>query len=88
MKVLEKHPERYDTGINILSGGRAQKIRKQIVQTFVKPGMEIFDIGCGTGSLIIDAATAGARITGVDISTGMLTVAQKRVAHNGLQDKR
>ncbi len=30
MKVLEKRPERYDTGINILSGGHAEKIRKQI----------------------------------------------------------
>ena len=74
MKILEKRPERYDTGINILSGGHAEKITKQIVQTYVKPGMEILDIGCGTGSLIIDAAKAGARITGVDISTGMFCV--------------
>ena len=87
MKILEKRPERYDTGINILSGGHAEKIRKQIVQTYVKPGMEILDIGCGTGSLIIDAAKAGARITGVDISTGMLAVAQKRIANKGMKDR-
>jgi demethylmenaquinone methyltransferase/2-methoxy-6-polyprenyl-1,4-benzoquinol methylase len=87
MKILEKRPERYDTGINILSGGHAKKIRKQIVQNYVKPDMKILDIGCGTGSLIIDAAKAGARTTGVDISTGMLAVAQKRIANNRMWDR-
>ena len=85
MKILEKRPERYDTGINFLSGGHAKKSRKQIVQNYVKPDMEILDIGCGTGSLIIDAAKAGARTTGVDISTGMLAVAQKQIADNGMK---
>ena len=87
MKILEKRPERYDAGINILSGGHAKKIRKQIVQNYVKPDMKILDIGCGTGSLIIDAAKAGARTTGVDISTGMLAVAQKRIANNRMRDR-
>ena len=87
MKMLERRPERYDTGINILSGGHAQKIGKQIVKNFVKPDMDILDIGCGTGSLLIDAANAGARATGVDISKGMLAVGQKRIADNGLKDR-
>jgi demethylmenaquinone methyltransferase/2-methoxy-6-polyprenyl-1,4-benzoquinol methylase len=87
MKMLERRPERYDTGINILSGGHAQKIRKQIVKNFVKPDMDILDIGCGTGSLLIDAANAGACATGVDISKGMLAVAQKRIVDNGLKDR-
>lgn len=87
MKILEKRPEQYDTGINILSGGHAEKIRKQIVQTYVKPGMEILDIGCGTGSLLIDAAKADANATGLDISKGMLAIAQKRIANNGMEDR-
>ncbi|MCP3941415.1 MAG: methyltransferase domain-containing protein [Desulfobacteraceae bacterium] len=82
MKILENRPGRYDMGINILSGGHAKKIRKQIVQRYVKPDMEILDIGCGTGSLIIDAAKAGARTTGVDISTGMLAIAHEQIAAN------
>jgi len=86
MKILEKRPERYDAGINILSGGHAKKIRNQIVRTYVKPGMEILDIGCGTGSLLIDAAKADADATGLDISKGMLAVAQKRIANNGMED--
>ncbi len=87
MKILENRPARYDLGIHILSGGHADRIRKQIVQTHVKPGMEILDIGCGTGSLIIDAAKAGADVTGLDISEGMIAVAGKRIAGNGLTDR-
>ena len=87
MKILEKRPERYDTGINVLSAGHSKKIKKQIVQNYVKPGMEILDIGCGTGSLAIDAAKAGARICGVDISEGMLAVARKRIADNRMENR-
>jgi ubiquinone/menaquinone biosynthesis C-methylase UbiE/NAD-dependent dihydropyrimidine dehydrogenase PreA subunit len=87
MKILESRPSRYDLGINILSGGHAGRIRKQIVQTYIKPGMKMLDIGCGTGSLIIDATKSGANATGLDISKGMLAVAQKRIDSNALPDK-
>jgi len=87
MKILEKRPERYDAGIHILSAGYITKIRKRIVNDYVKPGMEMLDLGCGTGSLLIDAAEAGAKATGVDISEGMLAVARRRITGRGLQDK-
>jgi len=87
MKILESRPSRYDLGINILSGGHAGRIRKQIVQTYIKPGLEILDIGCGTGSLIIDAAKSGANATGLDISNGMLAVARKRIDSSAVSDK-
>jgi len=87
MKILESRPERYDAGINFLSGGHAAKIRSQIVREFVKPGMNVLDIGCGTGMLIAEAAKAGAIVKGIDISEGMLKVAQKRIEKSGSQDK-
>jgi len=87
MKILESRPERYDTGINFLSGGHASKLRKKIVRDFVKPGMKILDIGCGTGLLLESAAKAGAIAKGIDISEGMLEVARKRISKSGLQDK-
>ena len=87
MKILENRPAHYDIGIHILSGGHANRIRRQIVQTYVRPGMEILDIGCGTGSLIIDAVKAGANATGLDISKGMIAIAQKRIANNELTDR-
>ncbi len=87
MKILESRPERYDTGINFLSGGHASKIRKQIVRNFVKPGIKVLDIGCGTGLLMEYAAKAGAEIKGIDTSRGMLKIAQKRIDRSELQDK-
>jgi len=87
MKILESRPKRYDAGINFLSGGHAVKIRKQIVKKFVKPGLKILDIGCGTGLLLEDALKSGAEVTGIDISAGMLKVAQDRMEKSGFQDK-
>jgi len=87
MKILENRPAHYDIGIHILSGGHAHRIRRQIVQTYVRPGIEILDTGCGTGSLIIDAVKAGANATGLDISKGMIAIAKKRIANNELTDR-
>ncbi len=41
------------------------------------PGDSILDVGCGTGRHAIELAKRGYRVTGVDISTGMLAEAQK-----------
>jgi len=41
-------------------------------------GLRIVDIGCGTGRHAVRLARAGARVTGVDFSAGMLRQAQDR----------
>ncbi len=87
MKILESLPERYDKGINLLSGGHAIKIKKQIVEEYVKPNMHILDIGCETGQLIEYASQKGATAKGIDISEGMLEIAKKRIIKNKLQGK-
>jgi ubiquinone/menaquinone biosynthesis C-methylase UbiE/NAD-dependent dihydropyrimidine dehydrogenase PreA subunit len=78
MKILESRPWRYDKGINILSCGHAKKIKNEIVLNWIRPGTKMLDVGCGTGELLADAARAGAHVTGIDISEGMLQVARKR----------
>jgi len=87
MKILESRPERYDLGINILSGGHAKKIKNQIIHQLVKPDIDVLDLGCGTGSFIVQAAKQGAHPVGIDISSGMLEVAKKRLDEKGLSDK-
>jgi ubiquinone/menaquinone biosynthesis C-methylase UbiE len=77
MKILESRPSRYDKGINIISGGHAKKIKNEIVMNWIKPGIKMLDIGCGTGELMANAAGAGAHVTGIDISEGMLKVARR-----------
>ena len=87
MKILESRPHRYDWGIDFLTKGQAGKVKEHIVANFVRPGMAVLDVGCGTGDLAVRAARAGAFVIGFDISEGMLTVAQERVKKNGLENK-
>ncbi len=86
MKILESRPQRYDRGLKIFTAGQATKIKKMIVKNYVREGMDVLDLGCGTGALSIMAAKAGARVTGVDISGHMLDVARKRARARDLQD--
>jgi SAM-dependent methyltransferase len=46
----------------------------------VEPGMEVLDVGCGTGNATIPAARAGARVTGVDPAADLLAIARERAA--------
>jgi SAM-dependent methyltransferase len=43
-----------------------------------RPGVEILDVGTGTGRAAILLARRGARVTGIDASAEMLTVAARR----------
>jgi ubiquinone/menaquinone biosynthesis C-methylase UbiE len=46
----------------------------------VEPGMELIDVGCGTGNATIPAARVGARVTGLDDSAELLAIARERAA--------
>lgn len=43
-------------------------------------GLDLLDVGCGTGRHSIPRAAAGARVTGVDFSEGMLSKARAKAA--------
>jgi ubiquinone/menaquinone biosynthesis C-methylase UbiE/NAD-dependent dihydropyrimidine dehydrogenase PreA subunit len=87
MKILEGRPGRYDWAIDFLTNGQISHIKDRIVNQYVQPDMTVLDIGCGTGDLAVRAARAGARVTGIDISQGMLAIARKRVMTDGLANK-
>ena len=53
-------------------------------------GQEILDIACGTGDFSIAIARAmapGSRVTGLDLSEGMLAVMRAKLAAAGLEDR-
>ena len=87
MKILENRPHRYDRGINLITAGHARKVIDDIVAKYIRPGMLLLDVGCGTGDLVVKAAKADACVTGLDISEGMLEVARERVRKNRLENE-
>lgn len=79
MKYIEKIPVRYDRVMNILTLGRHSRAR-QILLDQISQGMEVLDIGCGTGAFAMEAAGKGARVTCVDSSPEMLRVFKEKLA--------
>ena len=63
MKVLESSAQRYDAGINILSLGQSNRIKREIVDNYIASGDKVLEIGCGTGTLAILCAEKGASAT-------------------------
>ncbi|HEV2874443.1 MAG TPA: class I SAM-dependent methyltransferase [Thermoleophilaceae bacterium] len=58
-----------------------QKIGEVCVERVgVEPGMEVLDVGCGTGNATIPAARMGARVTGLEQSADLLAIARERAA--------
>ena len=64
MKVLESAPERYDRGIDRLSGGRIGGIYERIAERC--RGLDVVDMACGEGYGTAVLARRARRVTGVD----------------------
>src|SRR5919112_1864619 len=45
----------------------------------VGPGVKVLDLGCGSGDLTIHLLAVGAEVTGVDLSPGMVALAEERI---------
>jgi len=87
MKWLETSPKEYDRGIQLLTLGRIQRVRRKIVNNYVREEMRILEIGCGTGTLTLMMARRGATVTGIDASPRMLAEAEKKVAEANLEKR-
>ena len=49
----------------------------------VEPGTRLLDVACGAGQIVIPAARAGVRATGIDIATNSIDQARARAAAEG-----
>src|SRR5688572_8253320 len=56
------------------------------LRTWLPPtNITILDIGCGTGSLSVVLAGLGHKVTGIDLSPSMISLAQAKAATQGFQ---
>ncbi len=50
------------------------------------PGARVLDVCCGTGAQVVEYGRAGMSATGIDISPGMLRVAERKKRKSGLEN--
>lgn len=86
MRILESAPQRYDLGIRLLTLGRVQRAYDRLA-SYIDPGQQVLDIGCGTGALTLRAARRGASVKGIDVNPQMLEIAVRRARNTGLADR-
>lgn len=87
MKWLERRPQDYDRGIQLLTLGKLGSLQAQIVHHLIFEETRVLEIGCGTGELTLIMAQAGAEVTAIDISPPMLAEAERKVDQAGLADR-
>lgn len=81
----------YDRLNHIMSLGIDRSWRRRSLKEIVREDavQEILDIACGTGDFSIAIArrmSPGSRVTGVDLSEGMLAVMKEKLKEEGLED--
>ena len=58
----------------------------KFLKTYIKTKGEVLDLGCGTGEFIYRLLDDGFSVTGVDISEGMLEMAEKKIKSKNLKN--
>lgn len=58
----------------------------EITRSYLKPNMEVVELGCGTGSTAIIHAPFVKHIRAIDISSKMIEIARKKASSSGIQN--
>ena len=86
--MFDSIASRYDLLNHVLSGGIDRRWRKKVINMLAEQQpKKILDIATGTGDLAIEAVRLNPdKITGVDISEGMLAVGKEKIKKLGLDN--
>jgi len=80
----ERATKQYDTWISLLTLGHDRRLRSYIINKVLPRRGSVLDLGCGTGTLLIEAGRRGLRGVGVDVDERMLEIARKRSRKHNL----
>jgi cyclopropane-fatty-acyl-phospholipid synthase len=70
-----------------LEDAQLRKVHTLLDRLDLKPGQRLLEIGCGWGTLAIEAAKRGASVVGLTLSTEQKTWAEQKIAAVGLGDR-
>ena len=79
---FDGHAPEYDN--NVFTRNTLEETDFLIEELGLAPSASILDIGCGTGRHAVELARRSYRVTGVDISAGMLAQARKKAEAAGV----
>lgn len=77
----------FETPETTLEQAQVAKKRRLIDKLLIQPGQTALDIGCGWGGLGLSMVEAGAKVTGVTLSTEQHRTANERAAARGVSDR-
>jgi len=70
-----------------LAEAQRHKVARLLDRLEIQSGDRLLEIGCGWGSLAIEAARRGATVVGLTLSTEQKAWAERRIAEAGLSDR-
>jgi cyclopropane-fatty-acyl-phospholipid synthase len=78
---------RFEGARDTLEAAQLRKINMLLDRLDLEPGERLLEIGCGWGTLAIEAAKRGANVVGLTLSTEQKAWAEQRIAQAGLSDR-
>jgi SAM-dependent methyltransferase len=81
---LEALTRYYDRWMHLITFGQDRQVRDAVL-SYIEPGDQVLDVGCGTGTLAIQAAQKRAQVIGIDQSPAMLKLARQKAQVNGVE---
>lgn len=81
-EIASKYDSWYETPMGKFVDGVETSLAFELFSP--EKGMKVLDAGCGTGNFSIKLAERGAQVTGIDLSTEMMAVAQEKARRRDL----
>jgi len=78
---------RFSAPAESLEDGQLRKIQTLLDRLELKPGQRLLDIGCGWGTLAIEAAKRGVTVVGLTLSTEQKSWAERKIGEAGFADQ-
>jgi cyclopropane-fatty-acyl-phospholipid synthase len=78
---------RFQSPTDSLEAAQLHKIAMLLDRLELQPGQRLLEIGCGWGTLAIEAARRGAEVVGLTLSKEQKAWAEQKIADEGLTDR-